>query len=112
MLLVVYIDTLYHNVQNFTANMDVVLAKLSCQALPCVIAGDLNIDLCKCSVNNDVPAYVDNLVSNNFMPVILMPTRITARSATLIDHMYYLESTIHYPLTLSEKHVVACTQSN
>ena len=36
------------NVQNFTANMDVVLAKLSCQALPCVIAGDLNIDLCKC----------------------------------------------------------------
>ena len=34
------------NVQNFTANMDVVLAKLSCQALPCVIAGDLNIDLC------------------------------------------------------------------
>ena len=50
------------------------------------IAGDLNIDLCKCSVNNDVAAYVDNLVSNNFMPVILMPTRITARSATLIDH--------------------------
>ena len=34
------------NVQNFTANMDAVLAKLSCQALPCVIAGDLNIDLC------------------------------------------------------------------
>jgi len=46
----------------------------------------LSIDLCKCSVNNDVATYVDNLVSNNFMPVILMPTRITARSATLIDH--------------------------
>jgi len=73
--------------------MDAVLAKLSCHALPFVIAGDLNIDLCKCSVNNDVAAYVDNLVSNNFRPVILMPTRITARSATLIDHMYYLEST-------------------
>ena len=43
--------------------------------------------------STDVAAYVDNLVSNNFMPVILMPTRITARSATLIDHMYYLEST-------------------
>ena len=53
--------------QNFTANMDAVLAKLSCQALPCVIAGDLNIDLCKCSVNNDVAAYVDNLISNNFV---------------------------------------------
>jgi len=73
--------------------MDVVLAKLSCRTLPCVIAGDLNIDLCKCFVNNDVAAYVDNLVSNNFMPVILMPTRITARSETLINHMYYLEST-------------------
>ena len=84
---VVRVTVTFSLVQNFTANMDVVFAKLSCQALPCVIAGDLNIDLCKCSVNNDIAAYVDNLVSNNFMPVILMPTRITARSATLIDHV-------------------------
>jgi len=29
------------------------------------------------------------LIVNNFTPVIAMPTRITDKSATLIDHIYY-----------------------
>jgi hypothetical protein len=31
------------------------------------------------------------LLTNNFMPLLVMPTRITSNSATLIDHVYYYE---------------------
>jgi len=31
------------------------------------------------------------LLMNNFLPVVCMPTRITSKSATIIDHIYYYE---------------------
>ena len=31
------------------------------------------------------------LLLNNFLPTIVMPTRITQNTATLIDHIYYYE---------------------
>ena len=53
----------------------------------CVIGGDINIDLlktnCKSSQN-----YLDVMTSNNFMPTITAPTRITDNSVTLIDHIF------------------------
>jgi len=39
--------------------------------------------------HQDTKAYFDSLIVNNFTPVIVMPTRITDKSATLIDHIYY-----------------------
>jgi hypothetical protein len=40
--------------------------------------------------NNRAPAeYVDTLIANNCTPVLAMYTRITCRSASLVDHMYY-----------------------
>ena len=59
--------------------------------IKCIIAGDINIDLTKCTVSSDTNANVDNLVMNNFVPTILMPTRTTSLSATLIDHIYYYD---------------------
>ena len=64
------------NVQDFTVKMKEVLGKISAQALPCVLAGDFNMDLTKCIHNNQVAEYVDNLLTNNFIPVTVMPTRI------------------------------------
>lgn len=52
-----------------------------------IIAGDMNIDLIKyeeCSVHN----YFATLSAYNFSPYITLPTRLTAYSATLIDHMF------------------------
>ena len=51
----------------------------------------MNIDLLKYEVNGDTTDYVNNLLVRNFLPSILMPTRVTARSATIIDHTYYYE---------------------
>ena len=67
------------------------LDKVSNQSLPCIIAGDMNIDLIKTDSHRGISQYVDCLLINNFVPTILMPTRITRVSATLIDHMYYFE---------------------
>ena len=64
--------------------MDTVLGKLANQKYPCIIAGDINIDLVKCNDNCDTAEYVDTLLTNNFMPAIILPTRITSRTASLI----------------------------
>jgi hypothetical protein len=31
------------------------------------------------------------LLLNNFVPTVMMPTRITSRSTTLVDHMYFYQ---------------------
>jgi len=79
------------NIAEFTSALDTVLSEISSQKIKCIIAGDINIDLTKCTVSSDTNAYVDNLVMNNFVPTILMPTRITSLSTTLIDHIYYYD---------------------
>ena len=56
-----------------------------------MITGDINIDLVKCDSNRKTAEYVDTLLLNNFVPTVIMPIRITPRSATLIDHIYYYE---------------------
>ena len=52
-----------------------------------MIVGDINIDLMKYE-NNMTLDYFTTLSSNNFMPYISTPTRITDSSATLIDHIF------------------------
>ena len=78
-------------IDEFSNKLDLSLSKISSQSCPCIIAGDINIDLTKTSVNSKTAEYVSNLLSNNFLPTIVMPTRITPRSSTLIDHLYYYE---------------------
>ena len=61
--------------------------------LQCFVAADVNIDLKQCQTHQDTKTYLDSLIVNNFLPVIVMPTRITDRTATLIDHIYYSDVT-------------------
>jgi len=70
-------------------NLDSICSKIHQRRLPCIIVGDINIDLLKYSDHASTRSYIDNLISNSFIPAIIMPTRITDRSATLIDHIYY-----------------------
>ena len=53
-----------------------------------VILGDLNIDLMKFNIASKVTDYVQQLVSQGFNLCIDRPTRVTAHSATCIDHVY------------------------
>ena len=52
-----------------------------------IIAGDTNIDLLKHENHLDTNMYLDSLLSNGLLPLITLPTRISGRSATLLDHI-------------------------
>ena len=79
------------NINDFNDILDARLSEISKSHVPCLIVGDINIDLCKYSFHSPTTQYVDNLLVNNFRPVIVMPTRITEQSKTIIDHIYYFE---------------------
>ncbi|XP_065675763.1 uncharacterized protein LOC136091972 [Hydra vulgaris] len=52
------------------------------------IMGDFNIDLIKASSDNSISEYLNTIASNNFLPFISLPTRITNQSSTLIDNIF------------------------
>ena len=76
-------------VKEFRSHFGEILDQLSTQKLPTVVAGDINIDFIRCTDHTETAEYLNNLLENSFMPMILMPTRITTHSATLIDHIYF-----------------------
>ena len=77
------------NISEFSRIMESTLSQLSSRKYPCIIVGDFNIDLVQYDSQRMVQEYLDVVTTNNFMPLLILPTRITARSSTLIDHIYY-----------------------
>ena len=54
----------------------------------CALMGDFNIDLIKYSTEAKTGEFYDLLCSYSFRPLILQPTRVTSKSATLIDNIF------------------------
>ena len=52
------------------------------------LMGDLNIDLLKVNIHAKTNEFVNDVISQGFLPKITRPTRITPQSAKLIDHIY------------------------
>ena len=50
--------------------------------------GDINIDFLRYITHQMTEKYLDMLYTNNFLPIITKPTRITDHTKTLIDHIY------------------------
>jgi hypothetical protein len=67
------------------------LNKISSKQVPCIVVGDMNIDLIKWNVHRPTSEYLDILLNNNFQPIMVIPTRITTKSSTLIDHINFFE---------------------
>ena len=76
-------------IQDFTVLLESNLAKISKDKTPCIIAGDINIDFLKAETCKDIEMYLNNLIVHNFLPTILLPTRVTNTTSTVIDHIYY-----------------------
>ena len=53
-----------------------------------IITGDFNIDLIKFDLNDNTNEYLNTILKNGFIPTILLPTRITSHTCTLIEHIY------------------------
>lgn len=61
-----------------------------------IVLGDFNIDLLKFENSSSVSDFIDLTSSYNMSPQILLPTRVTETSKTLIDNIFInsLESTV------------------
>ena len=52
------------------------------------LTGDFNINLLNTETDEPTSSFLNNLASNLFIPHIILPTRITTRSKTLIDNIF------------------------
>ena len=52
------------------------------------LLGDFNVDLLKYEIHSSTNEFLDSLASNMFLPYILLPTRVTSHSKTLIDNIF------------------------
>ena len=50
--------------------------------------GVFNIDLLKVNIHAKTNEFVNDVISQGFLPKITRPSRIKPHSATLIDHIY------------------------
>ena len=53
-----------------------------------VLLGDFNIDLLNLDTSEHASTFLDNLASNSLQPQILLPTRVSNNSKTLIDNIF------------------------
>jgi hypothetical protein len=52
------------------------------------ICRDFNLDVLNLEQHGPTKLHFKSMLARNFLPVITRPTRVTANSATLIDHIY------------------------
>ncbi|XP_065678993.1 uncharacterized protein LOC136093712 [Hydra vulgaris] len=64
------------------------LEKLSHEAKNIVLMGDFNIDLLNYRESQVISNYFESLCSHSLFPTIILPTRVTAKTETLIDKIF------------------------
>jgi len=74
--------------KGFTDNVSVLLHYLSDKRLPYIICGDININLLQHTSSSSVQEYIETYESYNCQQKITRPTKVTATTASLIDHFY------------------------
>ena len=57
----------------------------------CFVAGDFNANLINFDNHRPTEIFLNNFISNGFLPCIHLPTRITYKTATLIDNVFLLQ---------------------
>ena len=65
-----------------------VLDKISKEQKQIFLLGDFNINLLKYNGHQPTNEFLDSLASNPFLPDILLLTRLTSHSKTLIDNIF------------------------
>ena len=81
-----------NKVNEFDGLLENFLMKINRENKKCYLLGDFNIDAIKLGNNTVADKFNNQLLSSSFYPLITKPTRITERSATLIDIIYHMGS--------------------
>ena len=72
----------------FTEELKTIIKSLSNRRQHVYIIGDVNLNFLRYNEHANTEDYLNMLYSNNFLPLITKPTRLTDHSSTLIDHIY------------------------
>ena len=74
---------------DFNCNyLNKILENISKEQKSLFLLADFNVNLLNYNEHNQANEFLDFLVSNSFIPLILQPTRITGHSNTLIDNIF------------------------
>ena len=76
------------NLDLFNEELESILEKIKHEKKTCYLLGDFNINLLHCDTHAASSDFINLLYSYLFLPCINRPTRITERSATLIDNIF------------------------
>ena len=77
------IDSMY-------AIMEVITRK--CHNMKCIWTGDMNIYLFKAFENQLASEFNQLMISYGFLPYIVRPIRVSSHSATILDQIWYNDS--------------------
>ena len=83
------------NFQEYQTAMENTIELLNSNSTTYYITGDVNIDLLKTNHDIKISHYFNTLNSLGCSQIIAHPTRITATSSTLLDHIYTNNSSQH-----------------
>ena len=78
------------SMQHYKFNNDFLqnlLNKIQTEKKFSVLAGDFNLNLIKYSKTTGISQFLEIILSHNFMSQITLPTRVTGRTATLINNI-------------------------
>ena len=64
------------------------LNKLKTENKATIVAGEFNLNMIKYTQVRGAHQFLETLLSDNFIPQITLPTRVTKNSATLIDNIF------------------------
>ena len=78
----------YGSIPEVNTFLQYVIETLQKENKTLILVGDLNINLLSVNDNPEIASYLDLMLSNNLLPAITLPTRVTSSSATLIDHIF------------------------
>ena len=78
----------HNNLDDYILYINKYLQKLHKENKEVDITGDFNIDLLKYDKNVKYQEFYNLMTSNGFLPQILLPTRVTDSTMTIIDNIY------------------------
>ena len=83
------------NIEKFSVNIHNLFQAFNSKKLSFCVVGDFNINLMQYTLNNSVRKYANCLLSCSTKCIINQPTRITAHTKTLLNHIYVISEQIN-----------------
>ena len=84
----VYKHPVIHHIKFNDACITSLLNKLKTENKATIVAGEFNLNMMKYTQVRGAHQFLETLLSDNFIPQITLPTRVTKNSVTLIDNIF------------------------